>query len=126
LELENAIVKDKVAELMAQLEHARIGNKCTRDALAQRNEELKTSNKDKEKANWALREALVTSWTQVETLRQKLKHEQVQQLLKAPLEMSARNNELKSTEDAIRPCGECLTSKLELSNYRNHMIRHHK
>jgi chromosome segregation ATPase len=126
LELENATLKDKVAEVKAQLEHARTGNKCTRDALAQLNEELKALNKDKEEANWTLREALVTSWTQVETLGQKLKQEQEKTLLKAHPERPGSHNYLKSAEEAIRPCGECLTSKLELSNYRNHMVRHHK
>jgi chromosome segregation ATPase len=90
LEMENLALKDKVAQVKAQLEHIQTGHKCTRDALAQLHEELKVSNESKGKVNWALHQSLVTAWTQVETLSQKLKQEQE---LKAASETPGTNDE---------------------------------
>jgi len=116
LEMENLALKDKVAQVKAQLEHIQTGHKCTRDALAQLNEELKVSNDSKGKVNWALHQSLVTAWTQVETLSQKLKQEQE---LKAASETSGTNDEPQPAEN--RPCPDCLAAKVELSNYGTHM-----
>jgi chromosome segregation ATPase len=112
-----------VAQVTAQLEHARTGNKCTRDALAERNIELKALNDAKEKDNWVLRESLVTAWTKVETL---MKSRKTGPVLESPSSSSNGQDESKSVEEGGRPCGEYLTTKLELSSTRNHMLEHQK
>jgi hypothetical protein len=119
--MENMTLKDKVAQVKAQLEHIQTGHKCTRDALAQLNEELKVSNESKGKVNWALHQSLVTAWTQVESLSQKLKQEQE---LKAASETSETHDEPQPAE--VRPCPNCLAAKVELSNYRTHLATYRK
>jgi chromosome segregation ATPase len=122
LEMENMTLKDKVAQVKAQLEHTQTGHKCTRDALAQLNEELKISNESKGEVNWALHQSLVTAWTQVEKLNHKLKHEQ--ELFKAASETSGAHDKAQPAED--RPCPNCLAAKVELSDYRTQMAMHRK
>lgn len=119
--MENMTLKDKVAQVKGQLEHIQTGHKCTRDALAQLNEELKVSNESKGKVNWALHQSLVTVWTQVESLSQKLKQEQE---LKAASETSGINDEPQPAEG--RPCPDCTAAKVELSNYRTHLAMYRK
>jgi predicted nuclease with TOPRIM domain len=121
LEMENMTLKDTVAQVKAQLEHIQTGHKCTRDALAQLNEELKVSNESKGKVNWALHQSLVTAWTQVESLSQKLRQEQE---LKATSEISGTSDEPQRAEG--RPCPDCLAAKVELSNYRAHLAMYRK
>ncbi len=121
LEMENMALKDKVTQVKAQLEHIQTGHKCTRDALAQLNEELKVLNKSKVKVNWALHQSLVTACMQVETLNQKLKQEQE---LKTASETSGTNGEPQPAAD--RPCPDCSAAEVELSNYRTHIAMHRK
>ncbi|PMD65303.1 uncharacterized protein K444DRAFT_177044 [Hyaloscypha bicolor E] len=122
LERENAILKDTVSQVSAQLQHARIGAKCTRDALAERNQELEVLNVANEKDNWVLRDALVTALTKVETLGKRLKTQSQSSVLAIPSETPAQQgSQVYSEEEALRTCGECLTAKLELSTVRNHM-----
>jgi hypothetical protein len=122
LERENATLKDTVSQVSAQLQHARVGAKCTRDALAERNQELEVLNVANEKDNWVLRDALVTALTKVETLGKRLKTQSQSSVLAIPSETSAQQgSQVYSEEEALRTCGECLTAKLELSTVRNHM-----
>jgi len=111
LKKENATLKDSVCQLTAQLEHARIGSKCIRDALAERNEELRGCNNAKDKDNCVLREALVTAWTQVETLGRQLQmHSTSGSISKDPLR--------SHTQEASQPYAQ------ELSTIRNDLAIH--
>jgi hypothetical protein len=122
LERENATLKDTVSQVSAQLQHARIGAKCTRDALAERNHELEVLIVANGKDNWVLRDALVTALTKVETLGKRVKTQSQSPVLAIPSETSTQQgSQVYSEEEALRTCGECLTAKLELSAVRNHM-----
>lgn len=119
---ENAALKDKVSQLTAQLGHASINTKCSRDALAERNAELNELNAAKEKDNWVLREALVTALTKVETLGEQLRTHSREDLFTARGETLGDREKVNSgDEEPVCLCSESLTNKLEFSAFRNHM-----
>jgi len=124
LKTENATLKDKLCQVSAQFEHARIGAKCTRDALNERNEELKGANNVKEKANWVLRDTLVTAWTQVETLSKQLKTQTSNSVLtNGP---TSDDHPRSQDTEASHPCTKCLTLEFELSTIRDDLYMHQK
>ncbi|PMD35504.1 hypothetical protein L207DRAFT_637863 [Hyaloscypha variabilis F] len=124
LKTENATLKDKLCQVSAQFEHAHIGAKCTRDALNERNEELKGANNVKEKANWVLRDTLVTAWTQVETLSKQLKTQTSNSVLtNGP---TSDDHPRSQDTEASHPCTKCLTLEFELSTIRDDLYMHQK
>jgi hypothetical protein len=105
------------------------------NALAERDDELAALSKEsrtKEKDNWVLRDALVTAWTQVETLAGELKLKELEPekqpketILKTHSDAAVTPEKSKATaEEARCLLGECFCTKCELSSVRNHLAIH--